>query len=74
MCKANNYYIGGGEGEVVARRLQELEGLCDSLSVEQLQSLNARMSGGSVEEGQAAVEEAVRLPLPSAGSGCDWHG
>ena len=59
---------------MVARRLQELEGLCDSLSVEQLQSLNVRMSGGSVEEGQAAVEEAVRLPLPSARSGRDWHG
>jgi DnaJ family protein C protein 2 len=59
MCKANNYYIRGGEGEVVAGRLQELESLCDSLSVEQLQSLNERMSGGSVEEGQAAVEEAL---------------
>ena len=69
MCKANNYYIRGGEGEVVAGRLQELESLCDSLSVEQLQPLNERMSGGSVEEGQAAVEEAVRVPLSLPGSG-----
>lgn len=74
MCKANNYYIRGGEGEVVARRLQELEGLCDCLSVEQLLSLNEKMSGGSAEEGQAAVEEAVRLPFPLPGSGRDWHG
>ena len=57
LCKTHNYYSEGGGGEVVAGRLQELEALCDSLAVEQLQSLNERM--GSVDDGRTAVEEAV---------------
>ena len=61
LCKTHNYYVerGGGEGEVVAGRLQDLEALCDSLSAEQLLGLNERLKGGSEEEGRAAVEEAV---------------
>ena len=60
MCKTNSYYSVGVEGEgVVAGRLQELEGLCDSLSAEQLKALNVRLQEGSVEEGRVAVEEAV---------------
>lgn len=58
MCKTHNYYCGADEGELVAGRLHELEGLCESLAVEQLEALNERLSGG-VEEGRAAVEEAV---------------
>lgn len=59
MCKAHNYYGGAAEGELMAGRMQELEGLCECLTVEQLQALNEQMSGGSMEEGQAAVEAAV---------------
>ena len=64
LCKTHNYYVGksgGGEGEVVAGRLQELEALCESLSLEQLAALNERLRGGREEEGRAAVEEAVSL-------------
>lgn len=57
-CKAQNYYS-GGEGEV-AGRMQELEGLCDYLSMEQLRELNGRLSSVSSEEGKSVVEEAVR--------------
>ena len=67
MCRTHNYYSssgggggGGGGGEVVAGRLQELEALCESLSMEQLRSLNERMREGSVEEARAAIEEEVR--------------
>ena len=58
LCKTHNYYVerSGGEGEVVAGRLEELEALCESLSLEQLQGLNERLSQ---EEGRTAVEEAV---------------
>lgn len=59
MCKAHNYYGGAAEGELMAGRMQELEGLCECLTVEQLQALNEQMSGGSMEEGQAAVEAAL---------------
>lgn len=60
MCKAHNYYSRAAAGEVVASRMQDLEGLCEGLGVEQLQALNEQMSRGSMEEGQAAVEAAVR--------------
>jgi DnaJ family protein C protein 2 len=58
LCKTHNYYVerSGGEGEVVAGRLEELEALCESLSLEQLQGLNERLSQ---EEGRTAVEEAL---------------
>ena len=59
LCKTHNYYSGVEKGEVVAGRLQELESLCDSLRVDQLQTLNERLSGGSREEGRAAIEEVV---------------
>ena len=61
LCKTHNYFVekSGGEGEVVAGRLEDLEALCESLSLEQLQGLNERLRGGSEEEGRTAVEEAV---------------
>ena len=66
MCKAQSYFS-SGEGEV-AGRMQELEGLCDSLSLEQLRELNGRLSTVPPEEGRSVVEEAVR-----EGDG-DWCG
>ena len=64
LCKTHNHYScvaeGEREGEVVARRMQELEELCISLSVEQLQALNERLGRASAEEGCSAVDEAVR--------------
>ena len=60
-CKTHGYYNAAGEGEGVAARLRELEGLCESLTLEQLQALNERMGRGSKEEGRSAVEEAVRI-------------
>ncbi|CAI8044240.1 DnaJ homolog subfamily C member 2 [Geodia barretti] len=47
------------KGEVVAGRLEDLEALCESLSLEQLQGLNERLRGGREEEGRTAVEEAL---------------
>ena len=57
LCKTNNYYSELVNGEVVAGRLQELDGLCESLTIQQIQSLNERLR--DAEDGRTAVEEAV---------------
>ena len=62
MCKVQNYFMGTGTaegGSVPAGRMQDLEGLCDSLGMEQLQALKSRLRDASCEEGKAVVEEAV---------------
>ena len=56
LCKTHGYY---GEGEVVAGRMEQLESLCDSLPVEQLQALNEKLRDGRGEESRVAIEEAV---------------
>ena len=52
-------YFTSDEQELVAR-MQDLDRLCEHLSLEQLQAVNERLSGKSADEAQSVFELEVR--------------